>query len=293
MLHHFDGKRSNFAPYGFTCEVWEPQRMLRPDRHDEIEINFVDQGGLIYLLGGQRITVQPRTVVMFWGAIPHEVIHFSDVTYYYVTTVPFNLFLQWNPPEALLTRLILGELLSEAAGSRIRDDGLLFQQWSQDLENPNPRFAMVTAPPAENDSAKRPSGFDSSTSLGKAELMACFIARNYQTRIQIKDIAEVVELHPDYASTLFRQTFGTTLTSLITKHRVAEAQRRLLTTDESITNIAFESGFDSLTRFNRAFKEMAGVTPREYRKHREWVTAEALPVQAKSRNSKRTAGSRR
>src|SRR5215813_1892146 len=43
VLHHFDTRRRDFAPYGFTCEVWEPRQMLRPDRHDEIEINFLDR----------------------------------------------------------------------------------------------------------------------------------------------------------------------------------------------------------------------------------------------------------
>ena len=92
--------------------------------------------------------------------------------------------------------------------------------------------------------------------------MACFVARNYTSRIQVKDIAECVGLHPDYAATLFRKTFGTTLNVLMTRHRVAHAQRQLVTTDERIVNIAQDSGFDSLSRFNRAFKQLAGTTPR-------------------------------
>ena len=104
------------------------------------------------------------------------------------------------------------------------------------------------------------------TNLEKAEAMACFVARNYTSRIQVKDIAECVGLHPDYAATLFRKTFGTTLNVLITRHRVAHAQRQLVTSDERIVNIAQDSGFDSLSRFNRAFKQLAGTTPRQYRK---------------------------
>jgi AraC-like DNA-binding protein len=102
--------------------------------------------------------------------------------------------------------------------------------------------------------------------LEKAEAMACFVARNYTSRIQVKDIAECVGLHPDYAATLFRKTFGTTLNVLMTRHRVAHAQRQLVTTDDRIVNIAQDSGFDSLSRFNRAFKQLAGTTPRQYRK---------------------------
>jgi AraC-like DNA-binding protein len=104
--------------------------------------------------------------------------------------------------------------------------------------------------------------------------MASYIAHNFQRRLAVAEIAEAASLHPDYASALFRKTFGTTLTSLIAKHRVAEAQRRLLTTDDSVMTIALDSGFDSLTRFNRAFKQIARMTPREFRKRREWVVGE-------------------
>ena len=75
-------------------------------------------------------------------------------------------------------------------------------------------------------------------------------------------------MHPDYASTLFRKTFCTTFTNQITRHRVAEAQRQLITTDEQILTIAYNAGFDSVSRFNRAFKETTGMTPRTYRQQR-------------------------
>ena len=39
-----------------------------------------------------------------------------------------------------------------------------------------------------------------------------------------------------------------------------------MTTEDRVVNIAHDSGFDSLSRFNRAFKQIAGVTPRQYRK---------------------------
>jgi AraC-like DNA-binding protein len=161
-------------------------------------------------------------------------------------------------------------------------DQRLLQQWHDDVEaGPHSRREIVvlelkarlmrlahsvqqqTSAPtcaAENGLKRQ------QTNLEKAESMACFVARNYTARIQIKDIAGCVGLHPDYAATLFRKTFGTTLNVLITRHRIAHAQRQLVTTTERIVNIAHDSGFDSLSRFNRAFKQLAGVTPREYRK---------------------------
>lgn len=281
-LRHFDSDRRDFAPYGFTCEIWEPRQMPRPDRHDEIEINFLDRGTLTYLIGGERVTVQPRRVTAFWAAVPHQIVAFNKVNYYYVVTVPFGWILQWGLPEQLMTALTQGQIVVDADGSRAKLDQRLFDQWHQDVEcaaeanrqvvvlelrarllrlanfirESNSPAASVVEPPMARQQ----------TNLEKAEAMACFVARNYTSRIQVKDIAECVGLHPDYAATLFRKTFGTTLNALMTRHRVAHAQRKLVTSDERIVNIAQDSGFDSLSRFNRAFKQFAGATPRDYRK---------------------------
>jgi AraC-like DNA-binding protein len=292
-MKHFDENRSAFAPYGFTCEIWEAVPMSRPDRHDEIEINFLDKGRLVYLLGGKRVTFEPRTLTMFWAAIPHQIVSFDEVSPYYVVTIPFELFLQWHIPKTMLNRLIMGEVIAEEPGSRTIDDHLLFEQWNHDLSNPTEdmckivelemaartlRVARSLAPnsshnelSAETENLLPEEVLEEPANLGKAEMMACFVARNYKTRIQMQHIAEVVNLHPAYASTLFKQTFGTTITALITKHRIADAQRQLLTTDEAIVDIAQAAGFNSLSRFNLAFKQTAGMTPRQYRKQRQWV----------------------
>ena len=68
---------------------------------------------------------------------------------------------------------------------------------------------------------------------------------------------------------LFRQAFGTTITDFIVQHRISHAQRLLVTTDDSVLEIAFASGFQSLSRFNEAFKKLCGCPPREFkRRHR-------------------------
>ena len=109
VMHHFDSKRRDFAPYGFTCEVWEPRQMPRPDQHDEIEINFVDRGTLTYLIGGQRVNVQARRVSAFWAAVPHQIVAFDKVNYYHVVTVPFGWVLQWGLPEQMMVALTQGQ----------------------------------------------------------------------------------------------------------------------------------------------------------------------------------------
>ena len=257
--------------------------MPRPDRHDEIEINFLDQGRLTYLIGGNRITVESQVVTLFWAAVPHQIIQFEDVTHYYVITIPFGWFLQWGLPDELQTQLILGNVLASEANNAIAArDKTLFDQWHRDLlSNDTEAHEIVLLElkarllrlarshshrpplPVAHGNAR---SSRVSPNLEKAELMAGYISRNFKSRLLIQEIADSVDLHPDYAATLFRKTFGITLNSLITRHRVAEAQRLLITSNEQIVNVALSSGFDSLSRFNRAFKEVTGTTPSGFRK---------------------------
>ena len=46
----FDPARPDFSPYGFSCIRWTPTMMPRCDRHNEIELNLLDKGRLVYLM---------------------------------------------------------------------------------------------------------------------------------------------------------------------------------------------------------------------------------------------------
>ena len=102
--------------------------------------------------------------------------------------------------------------------------------------------------------------------LSRADRIACYIAQNYQEPLTSRSIAAANGLHPNYAMNLFRQAFGTTMTTFITQHRISHAQRLLLTTDDAIVDVALAAGFQSLSRFNEAFRAACGCSPRDFRK---------------------------
>ena len=252
--------------------------MPRSDRHDEIEVNLLADGEFIYLLGGERVIVRAGEIAAFWGGLPHQIIDFHDVPFYYVLTIPLNWALGWGLPETLLGELLKGRPVFDG-GIRAEREIQSFQQWHEDLET-DPmglqevvllevrarllRFSRTVVIGDKSGISPKSSnrGHDA---VGKVESMACFVARNYQSKIQLQDIARTVDLHPDYAATLFRKTLGITLIALVTQHRIAHAQHLLVTTDERILPIACDSGFDSVSRFYRAFKDLTGLTPRQYR----------------------------
>lgn len=279
---HFDPKRMEFTPYGFSCERWEPELMHRPDKHNEIEINYFEEGRLTYLFWGERFTVEGGKPAIFWAATPHQIVEYEDLKSYLVITLPLPWVLNWNLPDPFITQVLKGRLIQEEQEPNGYPDTQIFNQWHKDINHNQKhcheyvlleikaRLLRLAAnliisskdstPPANTRS--KPVG---TQSISKIETMAKYIAQNYTKQICAADIAAKVNLHPDYAADLFRKTFGVTLNNVVIQYRVQHAQRMLVTTNSKILEIAYSSGFNSLSRFNASFKKLCGCTPREYR----------------------------
>lgn len=259
--------------------------MRRPDHHNEIEVNMLTKGWVTYLLGGRKVRINAGQFSVFWAAIPHQIVDFEPGMSYHVATIPFAWFLQCRLPERFVQPLLRGEVISEKlTRERLRHDQEQFTQWEGDLVKPNDEMRrvvmlemearlrrMVSMLPAKTAVATTPKTRARSTALhggelNKVEQMACLVAQRYTEQLTVTEIGKEVGLHPNYAMGLFKKAFGTTLIDYLTHHRVSHAQRLLATTDEKIVDAAFSSGFNSISRFNEAFRRACGCTPREYRR---------------------------
>jgi AraC-like DNA-binding protein len=270
-MERFDGTRPEFSPYGFTCEVWTPARMPRPDRHSEIEVNLLKTGSLTYLFGGHRTTIEAGRLAVFWAAIPHQIVDFEGDQPYFVVTWPLSDFLAAGLELDVVNRVLQGELLMECAEDNC--DPLKFEQWEGELQRSESAYEQAARLEVRarllrfaGRILKRPVGGSPTPTLSRADSIACYIAQNYQEPLTSQSIAAANDLHPNYAMNLFRKAFGTTMTSFITQHRISHAQRLLVTTDDAILDVALSAGFQSLSRFNEAFKAACCCSPREYRK---------------------------
>ena len=280
----FDPNRPDFAPYGLTCVRWNPAPMRRPDHHNEVELNFLETGWVTYLLGGRKVRVDAGRLHAFWAAIPHQIIDYGDETEYFVATIPLPWFLQCRLPDNLVQPLMQGQMITEPSVNREAADLQLFTHWERDLEQPNSdlkkavllemearllRLALAMPSSAASGARRKRHMALSEVGLNKVEQMACLIAQRYTEKLTIEEIGRMVKLHPNYAMSLFQKTFGTTLIEYLTQHRVSHSQRLLATTDMKIIDVAFNSGFGSISRFNDAFRRACGCSPREYRQQHQ------------------------
>ena len=79
-------------------------------------------------------------------------------------------------------------------------------------------------------------------------------------------MAGQINLSPTYLSKKFRKVTGVTFKEYVNYIRIKQAVQALLTTDDSITKIAVDCGFNSSNYFKDIFRKINGVSPRAFRK---------------------------
>lgn len=80
-------------------------------------------------------------------------------------------------------------------------------------------------------------------------------------------VAEAFNYHPYYLSGLVKQATGQTLHQYILSYRLRMARQLLLTTDLSVSTVAWKTGFQSTAYFIKLFKREMGITPGTCRKN--------------------------
>jgi len=92
-----------------------------------------------------------------------------------------------------------------------------------------------------------------------------YIAEHYMSSISLQELAGLVCMAPESFSRFFRNKTGRTPGRFIIDYRLGIAARMLLTTKLPVSEIGFSCGFNTLSHFNRLFRDSKGCTPSEFR----------------------------
>lgn len=93
-----------------------------------------------------------------------------------------------------------------------------------------------------------------------------YYSREYPTKTPtVSYFAQKANLSPGYFSDLIRKETGSNPKDFISLIMIEEAKRRLVETNDDISEIAYRLGFEYPAHFTRMFKRLVGVAPKEYR----------------------------
>jgi AraC-like DNA-binding protein/ligand-binding sensor protein len=92
-----------------------------------------------------------------------------------------------------------------------------------------------------------------------------YILANQADPIDLAKVARAMHVSTFYFCKLFKKATGLTFTEYLSRVRVEKAKHLLLNPHLRISEIAYDVGFQSLTHFNRVFRQVVGQSPSEYR----------------------------
>ena len=92
-----------------------------------------------------------------------------------------------------------------------------------------------------------------------------YIDENYTSPLSYREVAKQVFISPSYFLCLFKRETGLTFVDYLTAVRMDRAKQLLKSSEKSITEIAYEVGFNNSNYFSSIFKKMVGTTAKEYR----------------------------
>ena len=101
---------------------------------------------------------------------------------------------------------------------------------------------------------------------------SAYIQQNYTRSFSLVELSNTIGVSKGYLSRIFKMDTGISLWDYLNRYRIQKAKELLLLTDESITAIAANVGYEDISYFSRVFREIVGCSPRAFRQQSQSST---------------------
>lgn len=262
-------KSSSFNNYGIVVEKKSYLKKIWPLHwHNCWEIELVISGNGAQTLNGTRYELERGSVYILNPTDFHEI----ECNGLDVVNISFTD--EQVPPEFI-------NAFSGAGGGRLKKtDGEEFEQLSQIFEmlyyeqNSNLKFGdkstehllglLLARIMRVFDVSKIKSNDSKQSLVGKA---VSYINTHFRENPSLSDIASYLGVTPNYLSEEFHAVTGKKYKEYLNELRLSYAKKLLISSNLSVTEICFASGYSSLSNFLRVFKSHYGVSPHTMQKN--------------------------
>lgn len=273
---------NNFDKFAFEfVRLDQQQNMQIFHFHDRYEIYYLISGERDYFIENRTYHVKPGNLVLIDKGIIHRTIGESSTGYeralfYYDTAFEtqmkymfpnINLFSIFNKDLHVFALSKKDQAFLEKQIVKIADECLnqnenylqylevlyielllyinrcIYDSLTQVPQVSNPKFAKITD-------------------------IIQFINSNYMKKLNLPLITEKFFISTSCFTKTFKEATGFTFVEYLNNLRIKHAQYMLRSTDLSVSEIAEEVGFESVTHFGRVFKKFSGMSPLNFRKHK-------------------------
>lgn len=262
----------DFAFYGYKNAIWSRERGL--GYKEEVERN----GGKIYTFEnknpdnrewvynhehiGKWLQSLPKPVALF-ACDDYYALQISETCNIYNICIPDEIALLGVDNDELLCNISnppLSSIVLDVENGGYQAGKLLHKLINREITE---AFNIVVDPLYIE---KRTSTEKYAVTDKLIQKVLSFIDENYVNPISVSDLVQQVPLSRRVLEKKFRQVTGNSLYKCIQDHRINHFIQLLLTTDQTLSEAALQSGFDNYKNVSRIFRKYKSVTPAIYRK---------------------------
>ena len=250
--------------------------------HDVFELNFIENGaGMVRIVGDSAEPIADRELALITSPNLEHVWMQGDCHSEEIREVTVQFYIDFNDPATLFCRTPLQPIKHLFERAR---KGVAFTREAIDRVAPricrlsaikDKFYAVIelltilyelaladgTRELATSSFAKVSVDSDSRRILKVKE----FISGHITEELRLADLAGLAGMSPSSFSRFFKLRTSKTLSEYVVDIRLGMAARRLVDTTESVSEICYGCGFNTLSNFNRLFRKHKGCNPTEFR----------------------------
>lgn len=241
--------------------------------HNVYEMTFFLSGSRTYLLNNANTVIMPNNAILIKPFAYHSTQGSSGVSRF---VIMFSKeFLKTYFTEKTIEQLLICFDKSPLDFSGFTEQTLNIIENIYNASEQNNEFTIaynlgyllfsLSSLPSCNNHSANPVLPKTSNEL--MEKIFSFINTNISEIKTIEHIAQFANISQSYLSAIFKQSTGLSIMQYVNSIRINLAAKRLVYTNDSISQISADCGFDSPNYFCNAFKKSEGVTPSQFRKN--------------------------
>jgi len=276
---HYKRRGTPDCPISLNLYRKRPHMPFFPHHHPDVEIIWVKEGSLVYLVEEENLTVNAGEVLILSPGQGHSYVDSSEVSKVYylnfhpkMLTASEELYFQQQFVQPLTDGILqLPQLLQPGhpaydqvmhAFEMVKDCGVLKPNYKAFRHAMTVSICAALLPWCSHPEVKH-SVVDSNNPVVRQTMV--YIRRNYLQPLDLKTIADQAHLHPNYLCDLFKKHTGQTVMYHLHMTRIDTAKFLLENSQMTVTQVAERSGYRNESVFYQKFKKLTGQTPTQYR----------------------------
>lgn len=245
--------------------LYRRDNALIPHWHEHLELLYFTKGECDFFCDGKKYAVRPGDLIFVNSAEVHSFTVRDRVEYFCILVYPEflsdikfdNILITNHISDDSYIKSCFDGIACETEKNTIGTD-MMLKSYTYSLLAHLSRGYVDSVITEKEHEAKE-------SRLRRLDTVMDYISRSYTDKITTKTLSDMCYLSEAHFCRFFKKAVGKSAIDYIREYRIDKASVLLKNTDESISSIAVNVGFDDLNYFSRSFKRQMGISPMKYR----------------------------